>query len=666
MLVEACFGLGEALVSGKVNADRYVLDARTGAALKKDFAEKKLKVVPLDAGVHEVELPEAERRAPTLGDAQLAALARLGADVQAHYERPMDIEWALEGGRLELLQARPITKLNFAPDFGEWTNANFKDGGVASDVCAPFMASLYDEIFTSTMTEHWRALRLLPRDRDVDWLLVAFGKPYWNVGEVKRCVFQIPGFVERDLDEDLGMAVTYEGRGFVAPFTLRTALGALPTLLASKRLYRERLAMAKAFVPAFLADYDAWDAVEIQKLSDAEFRQRYERLLTDLYRRTESAYFLTVYNLSMAKTDFKLIFDKANAKAGGKLSYLNLVLGLRDVAHLRPFRELWDLAAEARKAGKRPDLAPFVKRWQHHSTRELDITVPRWGEDPSFVEQIYEQYVGAGGAGSGGGTEGADRDPVRQAENQRSVYEAERARVRELLRWRPILRWRLFLGLRRMRDYTWWREEMRDCSTRAYWLVRKWSLEAGRRAAARGALERADDVFMLEKPDALALAAGTLDAKAAREKVAAARRYLKSYKRFDNPNELGGRHAFKDVKLLPGKKVAAGAPRLSGVGGSPGRVRGKARIVRRLEEGKKVEKGDVLVTVFTDPGWTPLLSLVSAIVTETGGLLSHAAVISREYGIPAVLAATGAAEKLVDGQEVIVDGAAGTVEVAGP
>ncbi|HVY62802.1 MAG TPA: PEP-utilizing enzyme, partial [Planctomycetota bacterium] len=515
--------------------------------------------------------------------------------------------------------------------------------------------------------EHWRALRLLPPDREVDWLLVSFAKPYWNVGEVKRCVFQLPGFVERDLDEDLGMAVTYEGRGFVAPFTLGAALGALPTLLASKRLYRERLAAAKAFVPAFLAEYEAWDSVEIQKLNEAEFSQRYERLLNDLYRRTESAYFLTVYNLSMAKTDFKVVFDRANAKAGGGLSYLNLVLGLRDVAHLRPFRELWELAQEARRTGKRPDLAPFLKRWQHHSTRELDITVPRWGEDASFVEQMFEQYQAA----AGDAAEAAHRDPVRQAENQRSVYEGERARVKRLLFWRPILRWRLFLGLRRMRDYTWWREEMRDCSTRAYWLVRKWTLEAGRRAVARGALERADDAFMLEKADALALAAGKLEAAAAREKVAAARRYLKSFKKFENPNELGSRHAFKDAKLLPGPRKAggaagAGAPRLTGVGGSPGRVRGRARIVRRLEEGKRVEKGDVLVTVFTDPGWTPLLSLVSAIVTETGGLLSHAAVISREYGIPAVLAATGAADRLADGQEVIVDGAAGTVEVAEP
>jgi pyruvate,water dikinase len=677
MLVESCFGLGEALVSGRVNADRYVVDARTLEVKSRDIAEKKLRVVPTETGVREEHVPEAEWRRPSLDDARLAALARIGGEVAAFYERPMDLEWAIErGGEVFLLQARPITRLTFPAGFGEWTTANFKDGGVASDVCTPFMASCYDEVFTTTMTHHWREIRLLPADRDVDWLLVAFAKPYWNVGEVKRCMLNVPGFIERDLDSDLGMAIAYEGKGIAVPFSLGIALRALPTLLAVRRLYKERLAAARAFVAPFLEEYERWDEVDVRALDDAALAKRYEELVNGLYRRTECAYFLTVYSLSMSKVDFKVVFDDANAAAGGQLSYLNLVLGLRDVAHLRPFQELWRMAEEERTLGKKGDLAAFVRRYRHHSTRELDITVPRWGEDPSFVEQIYEQYK----AGVENG-----RDPVRQSENQRSIFEAERRKVDALLRWRPILKWKLLKGLRRIRDYTWWREEMRDCSIRAYWLVRKWTLEVGRRAVAKGVLERPDDAFLLEKDAVVALAKGALDPARARDDAAWARRYLKSFRKFENPNEIGSRAVFDEAKArghvdpvtaaasgkpvrraakaAPGDSAGPSAQALQGVGGSPGRVRGKGRIVRRLEEGKKVEKGDVLVTVFTDPGWTPLLSLVSAIVTETGGLLSHAAVISREYGIPAVLAAAGASEKIHDGDEVIVDGAAGTVEI---
>jgi len=678
-LIESCFGLGEALVSGKVNADRFVVDVRTGAVLSRAIAEKKLRVVPIKAGVQEEHVPEAEQRLPSLDDARCAALAAIGARVQEHYRRPMDLEWGIEGGQVFLLQARPITKLTFPPDFGEWTTANFKDGGVASDVCTPFMASLYREIFGSTMNHHWREIRLLPEGRDVDWLLVSFARPYWNVGEVKRCMLGVPGFIERDLDSDLGMSIHYEGKGIVVPWSLGIVLRALPTLLAVRRLYKERLAAAKAFVAPFLLEFERWDAIDLASLDDTAFGTRYDELMNGLYKRTESAYFLTVYSLGMSKVDFKVVFDQANAAAKGALSYLNLVVGLRDIAHLRPFQDLCRLAEEERATKKPADLAAFVKKYRHHSTRELDITVPRWGEDPSFVEEIYARYVSGGDGG---------RDPVRQSENQRSVFEAERRKIDALLRWRPILKWKLLQGLRRIRDYTWWREEMRDCSIRAYWLVRKWTLEAGRRAVAKGILAAPAEAFLLEKDDAVKLAKGALDAAKARADVAWARRYMASFKSFEIPPEVGSRKVYEEAAAKgyieagaavgaerrtprPGAQKAlsgpgGGAPGnrvLTGVGGSPGRIRAKGRVVRRLEEGKKVEKGDVLVTVFTDPGWTPLLSLVSAIVTETGGLLSHAAVISREYGIPAVLACTGAAQAIQDGDELIIDGTAGTVEI---
>src|SRR5207237_619107 len=136
-------------------------------------------------------------------------------------------------------------------------------------------------------------------------------------------------------------------------------------------------------------------------------------------------------------------------------------------------------------------------------------TVPRWGEDRSFVEQIYAQYL-VGGEG---------RDPVKQSESQRAIYEAERAKVKKLLRFRPILKYRLLKGLRRIRDYTWWREEMRDCSVRAYWLVRRFTLEVGRRAADRGALASPEDVFLLSKANVIALANGKLDSSDAREEA---------------------------------------------------------------------------------------------------------------------------------------------------
>lgn len=662
MLVEACPGLGEALVAGKVNPDRFVVDARSGKTLSAEIAEKKLKTALLEAGTHDVEIAESDRRRPALEGFDLAQLAKLGGAIAELNGWPTDIEWGREGGVFHVLQARPITRLSFAPDFGEWTNANFKDGGVASDVVTPFMASLYDWIFTETMNRHWREIRLLPRDREVDWFAVHYARPYWNVGEVKRCLLAVPGFVERDFDADLGLAIEYEGPGRTTPFSVGRALAALPTLFAVRRLYRERLAAAKAFVPKFAEEFAVWDAERPEMLPDPVLASGFEKIVRDLYHRTESAYFLTVYSLSMAKIDFKVLFDRLDARAGGCFSYLALVSGLRDVSHLRPYVELYRLARAGsgedpgRGAAAAPDLAAFLKRWQHHGTRELDITVPRWGEDPRFIEEMLARY-----------REGAAEDPAAAAERQTRLYEAERAKVEEFLRSRVGLRLRpwigraFFRGLDRMREYTWWREEMRDCSTRVYWLIRRWALEVGRRLKMRGQLARADDVFLLPFERAIALAKGTLAAAEAREEINWAKRYRARFRNFQNPNELGVAHRYRAPRPEPDPAVRM----VRGVPGASGVRRGQAKVVRRLEEAKKVERGDVLVTVFTDPGWTPLLSIVSAIVTETGGLLSHTAVISREYGIPAVLAATGAASAIRDGDEVLVDGDRGTVEIVG-
>jgi pyruvate,water dikinase len=189
-----------------------------------------------------------------------------------------------------------------------------------------------------------------------------------------------------------------------------------------------------------------------------------------------------------------------------------------------------------------------------------------------------------------------------------------------------------------------------------YYLVRRWSLEAARRFVERGWLHERDDVWYLPFQDALALADGTLAPDEARRRVRAGRRMVRSFRHFKNPPEIG-------VGYGMAKAAPAGA--LRGIGCSPGRVEGRARVVHSLAEMGRVEHGDILVTHFTDPGWTPLFARLGGVVTETGGVLAHAAVISREYGIPAVLAVPGATERIKDGARVAVDGTHGTIEIVG-
>lgn len=682
MRVEACFGLGEALVAGKVQPDRFLIDRRTGKALETEIAFKGMKLARRDAGgVEEVALAEGAGRRPTLSAAQLAELARLGRAAQAYYGAPQDLEWALEGGKLQLVQSRPITTIAYTGIEGEWTTADFKDGGVAASVCAPYMASLYDRIFQHTSGTYLKGIKLLRHDRPIDWYRVFYGRPYWNVAEIKRCMTLVPGFNERHFDRGLGIEGAYDGDGHVTPTNLFTIAGALPVLFALQADYQRRLQANAEFVARFDAAiaprYDADPAALEREALVARFRQL---VLAD-YFETESTYFYTVYNVNNAKMDFMVELDKANRSAKPPLDVLTLLSGLKDVPHLEPLRDLWAIAGQIRgdaglyalftttPAERLQDrllasphapfwdvIARFLHAHRHHSVAELDITRPRWDEDPTFVLQTLQGYVAA---------HDPERDPDAIAERQHAAYQAERARAEAHFAARGFFAKRagaaFFAQLDRVRAYAWWREALRDRSSRMYALVRRETLAVARLLSREGALAAPDDVWFLELDDLLALTDGRLPPEDARRLIAERREDFLGFRNFKNPNELGRR--FK-----PGGPAPNQAPdgSLAGIPSSPGVVTARVRVIPTIQDGAALQAGEVLVTQFTDPGWTPLFSAIAGVVTETGGLLSHAAVIAREYGIPAVLAVPGATRALKTGDWVRLDGAAGTVTQVEP
>ncbi|MGH7294518.1 MAG: PEP/pyruvate-binding domain-containing protein, partial [Polyangiaceae bacterium] len=527
-LVEAVFGLGEALVSGRTNADRYVVDVATGEALSREIAEKKMKCVPLPPGesekgptggrvfTREVPLAGEEARRATLDAARLAALVEIGARVQEHYGRPIDVEWVLVKEALHLVQARPITKLSFAADFGEWTTADFKDGGVSSDVCSPMMWSLYESVLEHSMPRYFKDIKLLDEKHQANWGRMFFARPYWNLGEVKRVLEKIPGYVERNFDEDLGVAVTYEGPGRTTPTTLGGLASALPVLFALKRNYKERIEADKRFHAAFperCREYDL-EPEDLAKLDRPGFAKKLRALVTGLYFETETSYFYTIYNTSNSKLDFKVHFEKAARaceKRGERLDYLALVSGLEDLSHMRPMKDLFDVCNQIHTSGRTgptdEEVSAFAHRWRHKGRKELDIRVPRWKGDLAYVREMIEQAAAS---------HDARNDPVAHARAQHATYEAARDMAARAFGWAHPLARRAFQdGLALVRTYAWWREEMRDRSSFAYHLVRLWCVEAARRLHLEGTFADLDDVWYLPFQDLLALVEGDLAPPAA-------------------------------------------------------------------------------------------------------------------------------------------------------
>jgi phosphohistidine swiveling domain-containing protein len=667
MLVEACFGLGEALVSGQVTPDQYSFDWRADAETERVVARKSHWSVRLPEAsfVALQSLPPQLQQAPVLTTDQVRELVSLGTRIQARTGRPVDIEWAWVDGRFHVLQSRPITRLAFAGIEGEWTTADLRDGGVSSSVCTPFMASLYGAVMNTTMPAYLQRLGFRLRSQDREWMRVYYSRPYWNLGATKFYLAKIPGFKERTFDEGLGIVPSYTGDGLVARTTPATLYTGLRALLAIKRSCRRQLAQCPAFAAEQKQRLAQLRKLDMSTLDDAELFRFCGTFLRREYFRSEAGYFNHIYDNANLNG---LFLQKIAGLKFPKSEIPLLFSGLDDVSHMAPIGALWRLR-EQLQAGEDMDfwlqqdagliaglyqagdrsrgldlLAAYLEAFGHHAQRELDLKTPRYAEDPlPVVRQIQEVLRQP---------ESLDPRPRNRQQQTQAAAAAERLLAAAPFWRRPGLR----RELAQVRRFLWWREELRDLSTRFYQQVRRLVLAVEQRLLARGVLQADGDVFFLPQEDLLALIEGALPAQQARERVSANRLYYDAFAKFVIPDEIGTRYG--------GETPAATADGgYKGVAGSPGVATGTARVIADIQESERLQPGDILVTRCTDPGWTPKFSMLSGVVTETGGILSHAAVICREYGIPAILAVTQATQRIRDGQTITIDGNNGRIFV---
>jgi hypothetical protein len=231
-LVEYCDGLGEKLVSGHIIPTQVTLELETGKIIDTQNADE---TQPLPKELIE------ELSSAILG-------------IQAHFKLPQDIEWAVSRDQtLYLLQSRPITRIHFRTDIDEFTNADFKDGGVSARVCTPLMYSLYREAMQSSMPAYFRAIKLISENaKPENWIDCFYGRPYWNASAVKRALLKVPGFDEKEFDNDLGIQKQYGAKGAArVPVNLKTLLPAIPVAIGLEREFNRCLKSVDPFLKTF-------------------------------------------------------------------------------------------------------------------------------------------------------------------------------------------------------------------------------------------------------------------------------------------------------------------------------------------------------------------------------------------------------------------------------
>lgn len=616
VVVNAVRGRGEALVAGRVDPQVVVLDRDCGTVL--------------------------ERRGPAvIDDATATDLARLGQRVEALLGQPADVEWAARAGRVAILQARPITVAG-TEEWNDsltadclWTCANV--GEAIPSVMTPATWSLVQVFMCEAMSvvalgPHRLAGRIAGRFYLNLSVAMAAGTALGLGGVVRRASVEAFGRIPAE--------VTVPPLPMSRLAVLRALLPSVLPFLLRVRRYQHGLADRVSEVPARCAEARARIAAaatgpELADLWPAQL----EPLLRDTGRMLAAGGRVGGIWLSRARPWLRKLVGDSDAIA--------LLTGMHEAA--APLASLGPLVGLDRLARGEINQAEFTRQWGHRCPDELEISVPRPEEDPAWVERRLAALH----------TGGADVPSLLAHQQQVRQQALARFRDRYPHRVRQLDR-RLTAAARGARA----REAARSEVVRAFQVMRYFALRAGELTGC------GDDVFLLGVDEILALLRGDR-APLSRVPIRSAtyRRYAALPPcptlirgRFDPFRWAADPHRRRDV-FDASKTLPPAATSISGFPGAGGVVEGRARVLTSMDHSGQVQPGEILVTTVTNVGWTPVFPRVAAVVTDVGAPLSHAAIVARELGIPAVVGTGNATASVRTGDWLLVDGGCGTVQV---
>ena len=694
IVVAAVYGLGTLLVSGEQDADTYRVD-RTGRILSREVAHKRVahRPGPGPQGVCTVEIPEADADRPVLGDDQIRDVAELAHRTGVYFERPQDIEWAIERGRMYLLQSRPITSLaNIADPDGVlaiWDNSNIAESyaGVTTPLTFSFARGAYEAVYRQfCRIMHVPAGAIAANEEMLHRMLgLIRGRIYYNLLSWYRILALLPGYTlnRRFMEQMMGVREGLPEGALPAP---------APTTWRDRAVDWIRLVQTAG---GLLANYIMLPALTSQFFRRLDDALRPRTVDLDAMRPDELvAYYHDLERRLLARWDAPIINDffamifygalrrlaarwcddhegtlpndllcgeggmisaepaarmRAMAQAtSGDAAFVHLL----QTGALREILEAMERCLEF-KAQYRDYLVTFGDR----CLEELKLESPTLHDDPLMLLRAVGQLADdpeAGARAPGRNDLRREDPPVRRQAQQRVAEGLGRHPIR-----RAMFFWVLAQARARVRE----RENLRFERTRVFGLARRIFLELGRRFFALDLLERPRDVFYLELNEILGIVQGTATCADLKGLVAVRKAEFGGYEagpappdRFETRGMVQQGLAF----LRPAASAAPASDTRRGLGCCPGVVRGQVRLITNPRT-VQLRAGEVIVAERTDPGWVMLFPLASGLLVERGSLLSHSAIVARELGLPTVVALAGVTAWLKDGDWVELDGGSGVV-----
>ena len=655
--VEASFGLGEALVSGLVNPDVYRV--RDGEIVAKAVAIKVLAIEASAAGgTQELAIEPERQEEPALTNAQIVSLAQLGRRIEAHFGRPQDVEWCLVDDAFHIIQSRPITTLFPIPASGDSENHVYVSVGhqqMMTDAMKPLGLSFWQMTTPRPMAEAGGRLFVdvapaLGSPASRAGILDALGRSDPLIGNALQTILERGDFILTHPDEEPSAVPAGP-----APDPIETDPAIVTELIERTEssvatLQREiRTKSGSALLDFILADVSELRRILFDPRSHQVFMSAME---ATWWLNEQLDAWLGEKNAADALT--QSVPHNVTSEMGLALFEVADVIRLHPevVAFLQDVENedfLDQLPALDGGQESRDAIRAYLKRYGMRCVGEIDITRPRWSERPTMLVPLILGNIKNAEPGAGERRFEQGRQEAWDKEQELLVHlrdlpdgESKADETKQ-----KIDRVRTFMGYREYPKYV---------MVSRYFIYKQAMLEEAERLVHAGVLSEKEDIFYLRFEELHdVVRTNLLDHQLIEQRKDA----FTSYEALTPPRVFTS-----DGEIVTGTYERLGVPAdaLVGLPVSAGTIEGRARVIHDVGEAD-LEAGDILITVYTDPSWTPAFLAVTGLVTEVGGLMTHGAVIAREYGLPAVVGVEGATRLIRDGQKIRVNGTDGYVEI---
>ena len=656
--IDAGFGLGEALVSGLVSADCYKV--QNGQIIDKRIAAKKLAIYGRKQGGTETkQIDPDQQMSQTLTDGQILQLERIGRQIETHFGQPQDIEWCLADDTFYIVQSRPITTLYPIPEANDQENHVYLSVGhqqMMTDPIKPLGLSFYLLITPAPMRKAGGRLFVDVAPR----LTTRVGRETLlnSLGSDPLIKGALMTVIKRDFIKLLPNDQT-------APIPDRRNTDILAQFENDPTIVSDLIKRSQTSIEELKQNIQAKSGLDLFDFILEDIQQ----LKKILFDPQSTAVFMAAINAtSWINENMNEWLGEKNAADTLSLSVPNNItsemgLALMDVADvIRPYPEVIDYLEHAKEdnfldelvkfdGGRetRDAIYDFLSKYGMRCTGEIDITRTRWSEKPMTLVPVILKNIKNFEPNAGN----------RKFEQGRRVALEKEQELIERLKLLPdgeqkAKETKRMIGL--IRNFIGYREYPKYGIVSRYFVYKQALLKEAEQLVQAGVVHEKEDIYYLTFEE-LHEAART---KKIDDQIISIRKdEYKLYEKLTPPRVITS-----DGEIITGeyKRENLPANAIVGLPVSSGVIEGRARVILNMENAN-LEDGDILVTSFTDPGWTPLFVSIKGLVTEVGGLMTHGAVIAREYGLPAVVGVENATGLIKDGQQIRVHGTEGYIEI---